>query len=103
MKLMMWALSQAWWITWAKEYAMSFVLYHRHGEYTEGFELRRTNIRKRLTADLDCPTPVYLKAPLASPRAPMRLRDLLLEASESIPLPNSRRNLLYILSAELVA
>jgi hypothetical protein len=32
----------------------------------EGFELRRTNTRKRLTVDLDCPTAVYLKAPLAS-------------------------------------
>ena len=61
----------------------------------EGFELRRTNTRKGLAVGLDCPTPVRLKAP-------MRLRDLLLEASESIPLPNSRRNLLYILSAELV-
>ena len=37
----------------------------------EGFELRRTNIRKRLTVDLDCPTAVYLKAPLASLRAPI--------------------------------
>jgi hypothetical protein len=28
----------------------------------EGFELRRTNIRKRPAVDLYCPTLVYLKA-----------------------------------------
>ena len=36
-----------------------------------GLDSRRTNIRKRLTVDLDCPTAVYLKAPLASLRAPI--------------------------------
>jgi hypothetical protein len=58
--------------------------------HTSGFELRRTNTRKRPAVGLDCPTAVHLKAPLASARAPRRrLRDPLLEASESIPLPNS--------------
>ena len=40
-----------------------------------------------LVVDLDCPTPVHLKAPLDS--ASSSSKDLLI-ASESIPLPNSR-------------
>jgi hypothetical protein len=38
--LMMWTLSQAWWITWAKEYAMSFVLYHRNGVCPRAYQIR---------------------------------------------------------------